>query len=107
LNVVAAGHPTMIINMLAEEAKASSSDGFMSRFLLCVPEPNRISLKTIANLNNLDKNTMSNLFITIKLMHIKSIKYKFNKDAFEYLSDCIDDYNMISQKNERFNPFLR
>jgi hypothetical protein len=60
--------------MLAEEAKASSSDGFMSRFLLCVPEPNRIILKTIANLNNLDKNTMSNLFITIKLMHIKSIK---------------------------------
>jgi hypothetical protein len=87
--------------MLGEEAKTTSSDGFMSRFLLCVPEPSRISLKDLSSLTANDKNSLSKLFITIKLIHFKQIRYRFTTEAFNYLSDCFDDYNMVSQKNER------
>ena len=89
--MVAAAHPNMIINMLDEEAKITSSDGFMSRFLLCVPQPSRISLKDLTSFTTISKNSMISLFITIKLLHTQSILYKFDKDAFEYLSDCVDN----------------
>ena len=93
--------------MLGEEAKTTSSDRFMSRFLLCVPEPSRISLKDLSPLDSNDENSLTELFITIKLMHSKPIRYRFTEEAFNYLSDCFDDYNMVSQKNECKNPFLR
>ena len=93
--------------MLDEEAKVTSSDGFMSRFLVATPEPSRISLKDLKEPSDSEKTSMSNLFVTVKLIHIEPIRYTFKRDAFEFLSDCVDDYNMISQKNERINPFLR
>jgi hypothetical protein len=45
--------------MLGEEAKTTSSDGFISRFLLCAPEPSRISLKDLSPLTTNDENTLS------------------------------------------------
>ena len=44
---------------------------------------------------------LSKLFITIKLMHLDEIRYSYDVNAFDYLSYCFDDYNMVSQKNER------
>ena len=93
--------------MLGEEAKTTSSDGFMSRFLICAPQPSRISLKNLTPMDVNDRNLLSKLFITIKLMHLDEIRYSYDVNAFDYLSDCFDDYNMVSQKNERKNPFLR
>ena len=87
--------------MLDEEAKVTSSDGFMSRFLVATPEPSRISLKDLKEPSDSEKTSQ------VKLIHIETIRYTFSKDAFEFLSDCVDDYNVISQKNERVNPFLR
>jgi hypothetical protein len=50
---------------------------------------------------------LSQLFATIKLVHLKPKNYKFTENAFNYLSDCFDDYSKIGMKNERHNPFLR
>ena len=79
----------------------------MSRFLISVPQPMRISLNKLVVLENIEVTMLSKLFVTIKLVHLKSKDYKLTPNAFDYLSDCFDDYNMISEKNERKNPFLR
>jgi hypothetical protein len=107
LNIVAAGHPHNVINLLQDESGNTSSDGFMSRFLISVPQPMRISLNKLIVLKNMEVSMLSKLFVTIKLVHLKSKDYKFTTNAFNYLSDCFDDYNIISEKHERKNPFLR
>jgi hypothetical protein len=65
--------------MLGEEARTTSSDGFMSRFLMCVLEPSRISLKDLTPMSPTDKNSLSKLFATIKLIHCEQIRYTFTK----------------------------
>ena len=60
----------------------------------------RISLNKLVVWENIEVTMLSKLFVTIKLVHLKSKDYKLTPNAFDYLSDCFDDYNMISEKNE-------
>ncbi len=106
LNVIAAAHPRKIIAMLREESSTTSSDGFMSRFLICCPQPSRQTLKSLTVLGK-EKLSLAKLFATIKILHSEATTFKLTGVGFDYLSECLEDYDMISEKNERTTPFLR
>jgi hypothetical protein len=90
---------------LAEECSPSSCDGFMPRFIIFCPERSKITLKNLKSLEN-EKNTLVKLFATIKILHKNPIRCKFSLDAFNYLSDCFEDYDLIVDKNEQKDPFI-
>jgi hypothetical protein len=55
----------MVINMLDEEAKVTSSDGIMSKFLVSTPEPSRICLLDLKEPSDSQNTPMSNLFVKV------------------------------------------
>jgi hypothetical protein len=77
----------------------------MPRFIIFCPESSKITLKNFKNLEN-EKNTFVKLFATIKILHKNPIRYKFSLDAYYYLSDCFEDYDLVVDKKEQKDPFI-
>ena len=105
LNLIAAAHPASIFDALSEECSPSSCDGFMPRFIICCPERSKITLKNLKKIEH-EKNTLDKLFATIKILHRAPIRYTFSLSAFDYLSDCFEDYDLIVDKKEKQEPCI-
>ncbi|RNA37028.1 hypothetical protein BpHYR1_017456 [Brachionus plicatilis] len=101
ISIFSAGHPDKIVE-LVEEEKSSRADGFISRFLVCCPEPVRLKLSQQTHYEN--KINILNLLVTIKLFFEK--QFKFTEAAFKLMDEEIHLYNKMCAKFELSETFI-
>ncbi|RNA20909.1 hypothetical protein BpHYR1_000846 [Brachionus plicatilis] len=93
VSIFTAGHDHNI-DELIELEKSSKCDGFISRFLICSPEP--IRLKEQKDFKN--PFLFHKLFIAIHLKHLFPLEYEFDMEGFELQYDSCEKLERISEK---------
>ncbi len=113
LGILAAGHPSRVIEMLLKEKNLkSASDGLISRFVFSVPNAMRKSLRDLATIPE-NSFTINYLFLIVYFINKnagetieKKTFLRFSESAFDLLNTCFDEYNAIAAKYQLTNGFI-
>ena len=112
LSIVSAGHPVRVIEMLNKEKTfGSGSDGFISRFIICLPMPLRISIKQL-EVNSSSQLSLKNFLAALYILNKKFLKngklehFTFSQESFEILNETFESYDSIAVKFQITNGFI-
>ena len=111
--ILAAGHPSRVIEMLLKEKNLKSAcDDLVSRFVFSVPDAMRKSLR---DLSTIPENSLTIKFLFLIVYFFdknadetldKKTFLRFSESAFELLNTCFDEYNAIAAKYQLTNGFI-
>ena len=113
LGILAAGHPSRVIEMLLKEKNCKSGcDGLISRFIFSVPNAMRKSLRDLAIIP-VNSFTLKHLFLMVYFINKNAARTKetkthfhFSEAAFDLLNSCFDEYNTVASKYQLTNGFI-